>query len=390
MSRAPELTATEFFKVPQPHSLIKADIVSKYIISWAKIIIKSNLHFKKDSRAYVVDLFSGAGKYDNGEKSTPVKLIEAALEIPYLKENVVFRFNDESLEMIKRLEKNIKDIPNCDNFSHPIKCTNFDAESEEVFSWFVKNAKTLKIPMCVFIDPFGYKQISRNLLKTIIQVPQSDIIFFFNYKRINAALGNEQFESNMDKIFGDLRVQNIKREMETAKPIQRSEIIIRHLNESLNEIGAKYVVPYVVVPEDDDQISHYIVGVTKHTRGYELFKKIMKQHSKIGLSAKSKFGHDLASLQRDKQQTLFEEAPDPINDLSNQLKKEYANSTVAFGVLYKSHHPTTNFTESEYKDSVRRLLANGQALIAEESETPNRKTTKGQQSIPNYLVIKFL
>lgn len=390
MSRAPELTAVEFFKKAQPHSIIKADIVSKYIIGWAKIIIRSNIFYKKDSRAYVVDLFSGAGKYDDGIKSTPLKAIEAALEIQYLRENLIFRYNDESLEMITKLKSNVEEILGYDTFTHKIKYTNLDAESKEVLAGFTKNATSYKIPMLVFIDPFGYKQLSRELLQTIIQVPQSDIIFFFNYKRVNAALGNEQFESNMDKIFGEARVQVIKQEMVTALPSQRSEIIIHHLNESLKEIGAKYVAPYVVVPEDEDQISHYIVGVTKHPKGYELLKKIMQQHSRIGLSAKSKFGHDLASIERDKQQSLFNDAPDPIGDLARQLELVYKGTIVNFFDLYTSHHPTTQFTESEYKQAIRQLLNEGKASISADSEVPTRKASNGQQAVPNYLKIRFL
>ena len=209
MARAPELTAEEFFNKPQPHSIIKADIVSKYIIGWAKIIVRSNLHFKNDGRAYVVDLFSGAGKYKEGTDSTPIKTIKAALEIPVLKENLILRFNDESPEMITRLQNNINATSGAETFKYPIKCTCFDAESQEVASWFNSNAQSHRIPMLVFIDPFGYKQISRELLKTMISVPQSDILFFFNYKRVNAALGNELFESNMDKIFGEERVKKV-------------------------------------------------------------------------------------------------------------------------------------------------------------------------------------
>lgn len=388
--RAPEVTPEDFFKVAQPHSILKSEIVSKYIIGWANIIVRGLIKYNKDAKVYVVDLFSGPGQYEDGTKSTPLKVIEQALKDSDLIKNVIFRFNDNSSEMIARLQGSVDAIVGANSFRYPIKYTTLDAESEEVASWFSRNASGKQLPMLVFIDPFGYKQISRELLKNMIRVPKSDILFFFNYKRINAALDNKQehFTSNMNKIFGEERVQIIKAELDRAKPRERENIILNHLTESLKEIGAVHVAPFGVVQEDAENTSHYIVGITKHPKGYELLKKVMRQHSEIGEQGQA-FGYNPASKARESQPSLFGAQPDRIDLLASRLSQEYKGRAMLFEQLYKTHHPKTEYTEAEYKHAVRRLLSSGRAYNPDEDAVPPRKTAKGEQAVPGHFKIKF-
>ncbi|QKZ14332.1 three-Cys-motif partner protein TcmP [Spirosoma sp. KUDC1026] len=390
MSRAPEITAQKFFQAAEEHSIVKADLVSEYIVGWAKIIIRYKINVKQDPTVYVIDLFSGAGRYDDGTPSTPIKVMDRVLEADYLRDNIRFWFNDESVDMITRLQTNIKALPGSENLRHEVHYTSQDADSPEIANWFRQNAISWRFPMLVFIDPFGYKEINQELIRSIIQVPQSDIILFFNYKRINAALNNQLFESNMNRLFGEAQVKTVKEELETAKPAQRSEIIVRHLEESFEALGSKFVTAFKIVQNDQDQISHYIVGLTKHEKGFELFKKIMKKHTKDAERAQSRFGLDLFSQQRSQQQDLFATPIDAVNELSNMLKRKFAGQTITFAEIYRIHHPTAEFTETEYKEAVRRLLTRRDAFIAENSQLPQRAIMNGKQTIPDYLLIKFV
>jgi three-Cys-motif partner protein len=51
--------------------------------------------------------------------------------------------------------------------------------------------ETKLIPSFSFIDPFGYKGLSLNIIKGVIKDWGCDCVFFFNYNRINAGIGNE-------------------------------------------------------------------------------------------------------------------------------------------------------------------------------------------------------
>jgi three-Cys-motif partner protein len=395
MSRAAELTAEKFFEKSQPHSIAKANIVADYAIGWAKIIINSRISNNRnpnrlstlDERACFVDLCCGAGAYDDGEESTPLKIIRGALKIESLKNNLLLFFNDISKEMIDRLRNNVGSINNLD-FYHPIKYASLNAASDKIFNSFKRNRSGEKIPTLAFIDPFGYKEISQELLREIISVPQSDIIIFFNYKRINPALDNTApgFESNMDRLFGAARVQKIKTELETCKSSAREELILRHLEEALKQIGAEYVCPYLVVPEDETHTSHYIVCMSKHPKGFELMKSVMSQHSQIGKSGKAKFGHDPASVLRDNQGSLFEKPIEPAEALAKQLAQKFSGRTLTYGELYDKHQRTTNYTRPEYRQAVQILLKQGTAKLA---DSANSRIVNGEQTTPPHLKIEF-
>lgn len=381
--------ALKFFIAPEAHSTVKANLVSEYIVAWAKIIVQFKIQQRLDPTVYVIDLFSGPGIYDDGTPSTPIKVLEKVLESEVLRNNVRFWFNDEFDEMSARLQKNVNLLTNINLLKHPVEFSALDADSPSVTDWFVRNRDNTRTPLLAFIDPFGYKEINQDLLRSIIQVPQSDIIFFFNYKRVNAALDNELFESNMNRIFGSSRAERLKSDLVGANTATRPDIVNRYLEASLKEIGAKFVVSFKMVADDRDQISHYIVGLTKHEKGFELFKKIMRKHTQDAQKSQSRFGYDLFSQQRSQQQSLFDAPIDPISDLCQMLRNRFSEKTINFGEIYRIHHPTTQFTDSEYKSAVRRLLVNGHAAIDKSSEIP-RRLANNEQAVPDYLIIKFL
>jgi hypothetical protein len=119
-------------------------------------------------------------------------------------------------------------------------------------------------------------------------------------------------------------------------------------------------------------------------------KENFERHSKIGRSARSSFGHNPASIERDKQQSLFGPPVDPIAELAESLRKRYSGQTILFGALYAEHHQTSNHIQTHYKQAIRLLLTKEQAFADEEAATPVRKNSQGELSIPDSLKIRFL
>jgi Sec-independent protein translocase protein TatA len=56
----------QFFEEQAEQSQIKAEIVTKYFLVWAKVIIASQKKFKRENRVAYIDLFAGSGRYHNG------------------------------------------------------------------------------------------------------------------------------------------------------------------------------------------------------------------------------------------------------------------------------------------------------------------------------------
>jgi hypothetical protein len=74
-------TIKQFFNETTEQSTIKAKIVSDYFWAWAKVIIQTVKKSQRNRIAYI-DLFAGPGRYKDGTKSTPLLVLEKAIQEP--------------------------------------------------------------------------------------------------------------------------------------------------------------------------------------------------------------------------------------------------------------------------------------------------------------------
>ncbi len=82
-----------FFEETSEQSLVKMSIVSKYFWAWAKVITPSAK--KYGGKIAYLDLFAGPGRYKDGTKSTPIRVLEQAIEEPDFRSMLVAIFNDK-------------------------------------------------------------------------------------------------------------------------------------------------------------------------------------------------------------------------------------------------------------------------------------------------------
>src|SRR5262245_42862863 len=109
--------AESFFDEQADQSKIKTAIVSKYFVAWAQVIT-GYLKNKNDQRIAYIDLFAGPGRYKTGAKSTPVYILEQALELPMLRNNLVTLFNDRDADNTSSLRRAIDGIANIKQLKH--------------------------------------------------------------------------------------------------------------------------------------------------------------------------------------------------------------------------------------------------------------------------------
>ena len=100
------MTANSFFDEQTEQSLVKATIVAKYFDAWASVIVntqKRNPH--QPQKIAYIDLFAGPGRYDDGSQSTPLKILQKAIEKPDIRARLVTLFNDKDEDNARSLEK---------------------------------------------------------------------------------------------------------------------------------------------------------------------------------------------------------------------------------------------------------------------------------------------
>lgn len=231
------MDADNFFDESTEQSRVKAAIVRDYFWAWAKIVLK-----KQPGRIAYVDLFAGPGRYKDGTKSTPLLVLEKAIADPAMRERLVTTFNDENPSNISLLKAEVASLPGVEKLKY-----RPDVDIGVVGDETVRAFQKVKLlPTLLFADPWGYKGLSLKLIGSFLKDWGCDCVFFFNYNRINAALNNEAVKEHVDALFGIECAQRLRESLGGLPPYEREASIIEALCEAVAELGAPYVLPFLL------------------------------------------------------------------------------------------------------------------------------------------------
>ena len=112
-----------FFEESKKQSEIKSDIVSKYFDAWAQVIISTKIDIQHhEKKIAYIDLFAGPGRYSDGTISTPLMVLEKAIENEQLRQCLVTLFNDKDEANSNSLEDAIKRLPALRNSDTNPRC----------------------------------------------------------------------------------------------------------------------------------------------------------------------------------------------------------------------------------------------------------------------------
>ncbi|MGO8901511.1 MAG: three-Cys-motif partner protein TcmP [Isosphaeraceae bacterium] len=372
--------AGNFFDEQAEQSQVKTAIVSKYFESWAKVITGYLTgQKKKDLRIAYIDLFAGPGRYKSGAKSTPVFILEQAINLPLLRDHMVAWFNDKDPENTSSLGKEIRRLPDIGTLKHKPQVFNNEV-GEEIVKMFEERAL---IPTLFFVDPWGYKGLSLRLINSVLKDWACECIFFFNYNRINMGLSNEAVKTHMAALFGEERATKLRDRLEPLKPWQRELTILEEICEALVEMGGKFVLPFCFKNEKGTRTSHHLIFVSKHPLGYKIMKRVMANESSDTEQGVPTFEYNSATSD---QPLLFELAR-PLDDLEEMLLSENAGRTMTMAEIYDAHNYGRRYIDKNYKDILTKMELAGK-IQADPPHTKRRKI-KGEITFADTVRVTF-
>ena len=246
-----------FFQEQREQSLIKARIVSEYFSRWAYVILGTQKKYPSHpQRMAYIDLFAGPGRYEDQSKSTPLLVLEKILSDPDLIHRMVTIFNDKDLENANSLKTLIAQLNGIDKLKYKPAIYNEEV-GDEVAKIFNKSSL---VPTFFFVDPWGYKGLSLNLVSSIIKDWGCDCVFFFNYNRINMGINNDFVMPHMVSLFGNEQLKYIRNECDkVTNPNEREMIIIQELCNALKQNGSRYVLPFRFKDNEGKRTSHHLI-----------------------------------------------------------------------------------------------------------------------------------
>lgn len=371
-------TMDEFFDAQEPHSEVKTRLVEKYFKAWSSIILPR----ARGTIAYV-DLFSGPGRYSDGSPSTPLQLLSLALAEGSLRNHLITKFNDMKAEHVKRLREEIDDLPGIDQLRYKPTVTH-RVVGKDVME-IIQSVSHM--PSLYFIDPFGYKGLSLDLIESSIRGWGCECIFFFNYNRINAGLShpNPAISDLIDQVFGHERAHRLRQTLVDQAPSVRQGLIIEAIKDALVEAGGRFVLPFAVESRHGERPSHFIIFVTKHPRGHHIMKDVMRSVSTDEGDVRELKYAPVRSPQLALPLDL--QGRPRIADLEEYLLDVCAGRSLSVRDIYEHYNVGTPFSESNFKGALRNLEARGAISInppADERQWRNGQVTVGDKCVVTF------
>lgn len=368
------MATEDFYEECSDASKIKQFIIANYFTTWASIILNHLKRIGSESHMAYIDLFSGPGIYEDGSESTPILITKKILANPEFSNRIQLLFNDMNSEYAETLKRHLSSLPNISNLKYPP-----DIQNEEINAEVAEILNDCKlVPSLIFIDPWGYKGFSLQLIASGVKDFGCDCVSFFNYSRINMQLDNDKIpKSNFDEIFNCDAAQ-LAIMLKGKTPRQREKIILDTLQTGASSRGIKFVLPFRFDSEVN-RTSHFIIFFTNHYTGYKVMKQIMYKASIKDPDGIALFRFDYQDHESH-QISLFPDPENSIEGLKESILKIYQRCVIRGDELFGEHNVGTNYVEQNYKTALRQLYDEG--II-----TTDRKPRKG--SFPLNITITF-
>jgi len=364
-----------FFEKQTLSSKVKASIVSEYFPKYCSIIVRKHV----PEKIGYLDLFSGPGMYEDGNPSTPILIARNCLKDEGLKNRVWMVFNDKCYS--EQLKENFnKEFPEGTFKYKPHFGHSTVGESQEINDFIVKNTckgRFNEQPSVLFIDPWGYKGIETNVLSQFLSYWGNELFIFINSKRINPALENDKFEEPMRCLFPN-SYDKVKVEIRNKRTVsERLQFIIDNLGKEYEALlkSRVYYTAFKFQEEDIETTSHFILHLTKNSRGFDLVKQIYNDFANVGtiFDGVNTYTFDVKKITNPVEE-LFDTNSENIDALKNMLLEEYKGRTITSYDLFEEHQQNCLYSRSHYVQALRRLVEDG-AINSEFTDGKNHVVT---------------
>jgi three-Cys-motif partner protein len=171
-----------------PHTFAKHEILKIYLQKWSAIL--SNYIKDRKKSLLFVDGFAGPGIYEGGEDGSPTLALKTVLHHSQkFPTPIDFLFIEEDIErheVLHAILENLKEqIDKSDKIS---KVELHLGECEEILSNRIISAEAKDKgfgPALVFLDQFGYSDVSLELIALIMKHKMCEVFSFLHWDSIN-------------------------------------------------------------------------------------------------------------------------------------------------------------------------------------------------------------
>lgn len=320
----------DFFFKQKEHSKIKSELVSKYLPAWAEIVW-SNVREKGGDHLTYLDMFSGAGEYSDGTPATPKLVLDVIQDKSWLKDILQLKFYEGDQAHFQSLREVIYGHPITSKlkFEPVVELVSLDRNSA------LQLGNSTDVGTFTFIDPFGYKELSLELLQTVIRGWGSDCLFYFSVSGIERNIHDTSKSAQMISLFGEKGYTALLQPPTTSdSKYQLAAAAVAVMKRSLNiemlEVGKRlYFREFCIEFDDKKRPSYYLIFLCKDQQGFKIMRDMMISRSLKDADKFPMFMHsEMRSTNPGQIEMDLSGASSALRDLANNLHKLFAGQTL--------------------------------------------------------------
>ena len=254
------------------HTFVKHKILESYLGAWTPIMVRQ---FKEKNLLFI-DGFAGPGKYSRGEDGSPILALKSILNHPHdFPIPINFLFIENDIKRFETLKSVIGDLQSKIDASDKIKKVSTkqgDCETilNETMDSFEKQNMQFG-PALIFLDQFGYSDISMNLIRRIMKQPSCEVFSYLNWEYMNRFITDQTKWDSISNAFGGEKWKEVLQLQGNKKTLFMLETYKNALKIKAN---SKYVLHFAMCDENDKLI-YWLFFCTNNLRGLAEMKKSM-------------------------------------------------------------------------------------------------------------------
>lgn len=334
----------------EKHTLAKHNILTTYLKAWVPIMSRylHNLGAKEQSLLFV-DGFAGPGVYENDQDGSPILALKAILNHPVeLPVPVRLVFIEKNSERHQSLACLINNMMEQIRRSPKIESVHIElGECEQIISnWlnYREKGRTKLGPAFLFLDQFGYSDVSMELIQRIMSQPLCEVFSYLNWANLKRFITDETKWSTISHTFGG---DEWKKALRLEQREKDSFMLESYRNALLTKAATKYVWHFAMC-DKDGKLIYWLFFCTNNLRGLEEMKKTMWKVDPTG-------GFRFSGKDNLSQFHLFKEFDDRM--LAEQLVSNLHGKTLS---VYKvKEFVLTETPAYKYKSALKLLEKDG-------------------------------
>jgi three-Cys-motif partner protein len=257
----------------EPHTRAKHEILRRYLKAWFPILASQI----RAQRVLYVDGFAGPGEYSKGEPGSPLIAIQTARDHDRsFAAEIHMAFIEKDSERWKHLCALV--TPHTESLRARKNVRLLDPEQgdceeklNELLARHDKQSKTFG-PALIFLDQFGYSDVSMELIANIMGRPSCEVFTYLNADGIRRFIGDQGKHAALTRAYGTEKWQNIvRRHSKDEIPVELGRLY----RDQLKAAGNSKYVRHFSMHGEGGKLLYWLFFCTNNIRGLEEMKKAM-------------------------------------------------------------------------------------------------------------------